>query len=111
MKKLFGLLITVLILYVIYFDLSVGTLPNVDSQSVEAKSETVAKPIKGTPAFEAKVKPGETVITIVEHQLNRSIPVSIADLIGDFRALNPGQPPEKIQIGSTYQFPDYSKLR
>jgi hypothetical protein len=114
MKKLFGLLLSVLIIYVIYFDLTVGTLPSSTPQPVDAKVENrtqqnIAKPKTNFPAFEAKVKPGDTVISIVENQLDQSLPVSISELIEDFKKLNPGKAPEKIQIGSTYIFPDYSK--
>lgn len=114
MKKLFGLLLSILIIYVIYFDLTVGTLPSATTQQVDAKVENITtqnktKPKTEIPAFEAKVKPGETVISIVENQLDRALPVSIGELIEDFKKLNPGKSPEKIQIGSTYIFPDYSK--
>jgi hypothetical protein len=108
MKKLFGFLLSVLIIYVIYFDLTVGTLPTSHTQQMNAKVETIAKPNTDLPSFSAMVKPGETVISIVEHQIKKPLPVSITDLIEDFQKLNPGQTPEKIQIGSTYHFPDYS---
>src|SRR6478735_200960 len=98
MKKLFGFLLAVLIIYVIYIDLTVGTLPSTLTQQVDAKIETQNTQLKtDIPAFEAKVEPGETVISIVEHQLDKSLPVSIQDLIDDFRKLNPGESPEKIQ--------------
>ncbi|MFF2447568.1 hypothetical protein ACFVSW_10720 [Neobacillus sp. NPDC058068] len=111
MKQLFGFLFAILIIYVIYFDLTVGTLPAAFTQQrVDAKIETTTVKSKtDIPSFEAKVKPGETVISIVEHKLKKPLPVSITDLINDFRKLNPSQSPEKIQIGSTYHFPDYSK--
>ncbi|MFP5109199.1 hypothetical protein ACSU6B_20910 [Neobacillus sp. C211] len=112
MKKLFGFLLAVLIIYVIYIDLTVGTLPSSFIQQVDAKIETQNTELKtetNIPSFEAQVEPGETVLSIVEHQLDKSLPVSISDLIEDFRKLNPGETPEKIQIGSTYHFPDYSK--
>lgn len=108
MKKLFGVLFAILIIYVIYIDLTVGTLPNA-TQTVEAEAKVTSQPESGLPSFAAKVKPGETVISIVEHHINKALPVSIDDLIHDFGTLNPGKTPEKIQIGSTYQFPDYSK--
>ncbi|HEY2422041.1 MAG TPA: LysM domain-containing protein [Neobacillus sp.] len=108
MKRLFGMLLVVLILYVIYIDLTIGTLPS-DTQKVGALAEQVVKPGKGIPSFTEKVKPGETVITIVENHLNKPIPVPITVLIQDFCELNPGKVPEKIQIGTTYTFPDYSK--
>ena len=114
MKKLFGLLLSVLIIYVIYFDLTVGSLSTSVPQHVDAQVENTTKvnnnkPNTDIPAFEAKVKPGDTVISIVENELDKSLPVSITELIEDFKKLNPGKSPEKIQIGSTYVFPDYSK--
>lgn len=108
MKNLLFLLVSFLIIYSIYFDLSVGTLPHADTAKVEA----VAKPKASTPSihyFEVKVEPGDTLITIVEHQIKKSLPVSITRLIHDFETLNPDQSAEKIQIGKSYRFPDYKK--
>ncbi|MCM3725140.1 hypothetical protein M3226_05430 [Neobacillus cucumis] len=111
MKKIFGILLSILVIYVIYYDLTVGTLPASTPQLVDAKVEqrTPSPAEIDTPSFDAEVKPGDTVISIVEHKINKSLPVSIADLIEDFQTLNGGKSPEKIQIGSTYHFPDYSK--
>ena len=109
MKKLFGILFTILVIYVIYLDLTVGTLAPPTSQRVDSKPVSIVKHQTSMPSFEAKVKPGETVISIVEHRLEKPLPVAITDLIEDFKKLNPGHNPEKIQIGATYQFPDYSK--
>lgn len=110
MKTLFGILLSILIIYVIYFDLTVGTLPAPANGQVEANATKtkIQKPNVAIPSFSEKVKPGETVISIVEHRLGKPLPVSISELIEDFQALNPGKSPEKIQIGSTYHFPDYS---
>lgn len=109
MKKLLGLIFAMLVVYVIYIDLTVGTLPSASTEKVEAKAPVVVNSGKTTPYFEAKVKPGDTLISIVEHNLNKAIPVSITDLTTDFRNLNSGKAPEKIQIGASYKFPDYSK--
>ncbi|GHH97012.1 hypothetical protein [Neobacillus kokaensis] len=111
MKNLVGILFAVLVIYVIYFDLTVGTLPSSAVTQEEAVKTTIQKPTVDLPSFQATVKPGQTVISIVEHELGKSLPVSITDLINDFKILNPGKSPEKIQIGSTYHFPDYGKLR
>jgi hypothetical protein len=105
MKKLFGVLFSLLIIYSIYFDLTVGTLPHIGSE----KAEAIIKTDSALPYFEAKVRPGETLITIVENQANKSISIPITDLISNFKSLNPGQAPEKIQIGKIYKFPKYSK--
>jgi LysM repeat protein len=109
MKKLFGVLFAALVIYIIYFDLTVGTLPTAATKQVDRNAVTVAKPKTEIPSFEAKVKPGETLISIVEHYLGKSLPVSINDLIEDFQQLNPGISAEKMKIGATYHFPDYSK--
>lgn len=109
MKKIFGFLFAILVLYVIYFDLTTGTLPASNAKQVDVKIEAdTSSSNSEIPSFEAKVKPGETVISIVEHELNKPLPVSITELINDFRELNPKQSPENIQIGTTYHFPDYS---
>jgi len=110
MKKLLGVLFFIITAYAIYFDLTVGTLPSPAPQQVEASSEPQVRQATTTsiPSFTAKVGPGETVISIVEHQLGKSLPVPIDKLIDDFQLLNQGKSPENIQIGSSYLFPDYS---
>ncbi|WP_040207988.1 hypothetical protein [Neobacillus jeddahensis] len=111
MKKLIGFLLSILVVYVIYFDLTVGTLPTSKTLQVDAKIETNTVESKKTtiPFFDAKVKPGETLISIVEHQLDKPLPVPMTKLIDDFQQLNSDQSAEKIQIGITYHFPDYSQ--
>ncbi|MGG5255032.1 hypothetical protein ACQYAD_16495 [Neobacillus sp. SM06] len=108
MKKFLGVLLSLIVLYAIYFDLTTGTLPQASSQKADAVIQTT-KPKTTIPYFEAKVEPGETVLTIVEHQIKKPLPVSISKLIRDFQALNTGKDAEKIQIGQTYRFPDYTK--
>jgi hypothetical protein len=109
MKRIFFFLFGLLTIYVIYIDLTAGTLPKNVTQRQEQTVATMAAPENTIDAFEAEVEPGETLISIVENHIKKPLPVSIEELVEDFRSLNPGQAPEKIQIGSTYQFPDYSK--
>ncbi|WHZ01755.1 hypothetical protein QNH48_22615 [Neobacillus sp. YX16] len=109
MKRIFLFLFGLLTIYVIYIDLTAGTLPKDESLAPEQAVATMAVPENTIAAFEAEVEPGETLISIVEGHINKPLPVSIDELIGDFKSLNPGQSPEKIQIGASYQFPDYSK--
>jgi hypothetical protein len=105
MKKFFGALCVLLICYIILFDLKHGTLPHAS----EKTSETVTAKTVQLSFFEEKVKAGDTVLTIVENRLEAPIPVSISEIVTDFKALNEGISPEKIQIGKTYLFPDYLK--
>lgn len=109
MKRISLFLLGLLTIYVIYIDLTAGTLPKDESQAPEQTVTTIAIPENTIAAFEAEVEPGETLISIVEGHIKKSLPVSIDELIKDFQSLNPGQSPEKIQIGASYQFPDYSK--
>lgn len=108
MKKLSGLLFIILIIYCIYFDMTVGTLPLVNTQKTAAEVSVIS-PAASIPFFKATVKPGDTLISIVEHQIKKPLPVPIDSLIRDFQTLNPGQTAEKIQIGNAYRFPDYSR--
>jgi hypothetical protein len=108
MKNLLVLLVFFLVIYSIYFDLSVGTLPHTDTAKVEAVAKSKAK-IPNIPYFKEKVEPGDTLITIVEHQIKKPLPVSMARLIHDFKALNPDQSADNILIGKSYLFPDYAK--
>lgn len=108
LKRLVVAFITVLVLYVIYYDLTKGsiTLP-------EEQTEEQAVPASNTsskiPFSEEVVKPGDTVISIVEKNSNHPLPVSISKVISDFQKLNDGTNPVEIQIGKQYKFPTYKK--
>lgn len=107
MKKLLSIVAVFLLSYAIYYDLKVGTLPHTIINEAEATSK-VESENSTIPYFEVEIQPGETVLSIVEKNLKKSLSVSISELIQDFQQLNPGQKPEEIQIGKTYKFPDYS---
>ncbi|ERN54796.1 hypothetical protein M3689_04610 [Alkalihalophilus marmarensis] len=120
MKRIgFGLIILI-ILYSVYYDLTIGTLPNgltaapeetVDIEEAESvmTNEVSEEPVITEPFVEVVVEPGYTVLSIVEH-LHEGIvpfPASIQEVIFDFKHLNQGIEPENIQIGETYKFPYY----
>jgi hypothetical protein len=109
MKRFLLTIFTLLTIYVIYIDLTQGTLPEKSTEESAPAVETLANTTESLPAFEASVGRGETLISIVERHIDKPLPVSIEELVQDFQKLNPGQAPEKIQIGVTYLFPDYSK--
>lgn len=108
MKRLVGVLVTIIVLYAIYYDLSQGTLPVVTTEQT-----TIAKKNSENeqPYFEKTVGVGDTVLSILEDRLNRSVPVPISDVISDFKELNKGTPPQEIQPGKVYKFPDYQTER
>ncbi|MEH7178765.1 hypothetical protein [Neobacillus vireti] len=109
MKRIFLFLFGLLTIYVIYIDLTAGTLPMDKTQTAIKTAVTVSSFESTIEAFKAEVEPGDTLISIVENHIKKPLPVSIDQLVEDFQNLNPGLAPEKIQIGSSYQFPDYSK--
>ncbi|MCM3599564.1 hypothetical protein M3175_02395 [Robertmurraya korlensis] len=112
MKRLFVSLLVTLILYIIYVDLSIGTIPNttnetIESIEVDSKVNQIDETVLVT--FSKTVEQGDTVLSIIESQLKGSIPVPIEKVVNDFIILNKGKKPEEIQAGKSYLFPDYSK--
>lgn len=104
MKSFFGILLSILVIYVIYFDLNHGTLP-----VAKGENSTVEIPAEKTnqPYFEYKVRSGDTVISIVEKHNQAQLSVPITTLVEDFKSLNKGLEPNKIQNGKIYKFPKY----
>jgi hypothetical protein len=104
MKRLFIAIFTLLLLYSIYYDLTSGSLPTKETKNVAVPVTNMSN---NDDFFEATVKPGDTVLSIMEKHLKEPLPVSITKLITDFQALNKGKQPEEIQIGKRYKFPNY----
>lgn len=104
MKKFAFTLLFLLIAYVIYIDLSQGTLPSASGEKISV--EISDEPSQGY--FTYKAKAGDTVLSVLERQLDGQMPVSISTAVLDFKKLNSGINPEDIQIGSVYKFPEYS---
>ncbi|KIY22713.1 MULTISPECIES: LysM domain-containing protein [Mesobacillus] len=110
MKKLAGLLAFLVLTYAVYNDLSIGTLPALrTAESVLAEAEESGNPTeKKIPYFEHEVKPGDTVLSVLDSNSNKPLSVPVSQLVEDFKQLNEGMDPKKIQFGNTYKFPDYS---
>ena len=105
MKRLFGILLTAIVLYAIYHDLSDGTLPVTTNEETTPIKEINSLP--NVPYFKKKVIAGDTVLSILEDRYDHSIPVPISDVVTDFRQLNNGLSPQEIQTGKSYKFPIY----
>jgi len=111
MKRLAATFLVLVTIYVIYFDLSHGTLPYTQESIPASQAVPVNADDSGSsafPSFDYKVKAGDTALLIIEKQLNKNIPVTIDQLVKDFKQLNNGISPENIQIGKVYHFPDYT---
>ncbi|GIN85470.1 hypothetical protein J6TS2_18560 [Heyndrickxia sporothermodurans] len=107
MKKFLAFVTVIIVVYSVYIDLSFGTIPVITHAS-ENMDKTV-KIKKTTPFLNRKVKPGDTVLSIVENVNPSSTSISIEKIVKDFTKLNNGLKPEEIQIGQNYKFPIYEK--
>lgn len=106
MKRFFAFLAIAFILYIIYYDVRIGTLPLAKNESVETTEVMAQTPIH--PYKEMKVKAGDTLLSIVE-KLNEGKKISsIESVIKDFEELNSDSKAELLQIGKTYKFPIYT---
>lgn len=120
MKRL-GVLLFVLVLgYIFYYDIKIGTLPMLSSYKKTTAAETLKKENTDTKqnkeketeketdtAYKAiEVKTGDTVLSITEAINKKKIP-SIEKVIDDFKQLNKNASATKIQVGKSYKFPLY----
>jgi hypothetical protein len=106
MKKIAVALFTLALAVSVYVDLTSGTLPSSTISNAEEITIESAEPT--LPHYNAAVKPGQTLITIIEQKQGGSPDVPISQLVDDFQKLNPGVSHERLQIGETYKFPSYS---
>ncbi|SLK11433.1 hypothetical protein [Bacillus toyonensis] len=116
MKRL-GIFLFVLVLgYIFYYDIKIGTLPMLSSYKKTTAAQTIKKEETTTKQSKKEetdvtykaieVKTGETVLSITEQVNKKKIP-SIEKVIDDFKQLNKSTSATKIQIGKTYKFPLY----
>ena len=106
MKKITFLLVMALVSYVIYFDITKGTLPASSPLATPPKIE-IKESEKSLPYKEIHIQAGDTVLSVMEREEGQ-IKKPIEVIIKDFQSLN-GVPAHKIQIGKTYKFPVYTK--
>ncbi|ARJ23875.1 hypothetical protein J7E43_00855 [Bacillus sp. ISL-8] len=122
MKRL-GVLLFVLVLgYIFYYDIKIGTLPMLSSYKKTSAAQTIKKENTDTKQNKEKetekeketdttykaieVKTGDTVLSITEAINKKKIP-SIEKVIDDFKQLNKNTSATKIQVGKSYKFPLY----
>ncbi len=109
MKMLLLLLFGFVLIYCVYFDLHTGTLPIINSVSTVQDKDTTALTnlTNDQPFVEVTIKPGDTVLSLLEQRQSGNLPVSISKVVTDFQRINNGQAPEKLQIGKKYKLPLY----
>ncbi|KIQ95580.1 hypothetical protein LH47_00214 [Anoxybacillus thermarum] len=102
MKKVFIFLVCLAICAIAYHDITEGTIHTI-------RAEKTFKPTKELPYREVMIQRGDTLLSIVEREMNGKSPVSIDQLIADFQKLNPHVNAHSLQIGKTYRIPYYEQ--
>ncbi|WP_033828405.1 hypothetical protein [Bacillus andreraoultii] len=100
MKKVLGIVALVLIVYAIYSDITTGTLIGKSSEEIVETSLSIQY-------IEVQVKPGDTLLSLIEQQGGYPDQVSINQMIDDFISLNEGMKPNDMQPGKVYKIPIY----
>ncbi|EIT85185.1 hypothetical protein A374_10595 [Fictibacillus macauensis ZFHKF-1] len=105
MKKLFLFGLGFLLLYIIAYDLKIGTLPSYNfSASPSSSPVKMDKPYK-----QIKTGEGDTVLSIIEKLNPSATSLPITKVIKDFQKLNGNLRPENIRAGKIYNFPIYKR--
>ncbi len=105
-KRLSIFLLVIVVVYVIYYDLTKGTLY---STTPLPTNESITKTSKeNIPYKNIEIKSGDTLLSIVE-QLSTTSPMPSSDqIISDFQILNPKVSPTELTIGKSYKIPIYN---
>ncbi|RID89436.1 LysM peptidoglycan-binding domain-containing protein [Peribacillus asahii] len=108
MKRLIGFLCVCFILFIVYFDVTTGTLPKSSSSPAKEPSQPVHQTANKHKLQYVKktMKPGDTLLSIIEQE-EGSLKQPIESIVRDFQELNEGLKPEQMQIGKTYKIPSY----
>jgi hypothetical protein len=108
-KKAIIAFVLCLSIYIIYHDVTTGTL--ITSAGATAAPEYAAsgKTNVHIPYQTVTVKPGDTLLSIMERQQNGPLPVPIDKAITDFETLNPGEKAQALRIGKKYKIPVYKR--
>lgn len=107
MKRIVLWFLAIIVAYSVYFDITVGTLPSAKTAAIMTSTNGLSVQ-NGLNSKLVKVKPGDTILSLVERN-EGTLPVSIKRVIIDFQDLNNGIQPEKIQIGKEYRIPVYHR--
>ncbi|SFA42196.1 hypothetical protein SAMN05216169_100588 [Anoxybacillus pushchinoensis] len=102
MKKLLILFMLVAICAIAYHDVTKGTIHTIHA-------EKTVKQTNELPYREVTVQRGDTLLSIIEREMNGKLPVPIDQLITDFQALNPHVNAHSLQAGKTYRIPLYKQ--
>ena len=115
MKRIVLFISVLFALFIVYYDLTTGTLPGTADQTAasptqppQEPSEPANKPQGQTTrdSIEVTIKPGDTLLSLIEQE-SGTAEQPMDTIIADFQSLNEGLKPEDMQIGHTYKIPVY----
>lgn len=112
MKRLLAFLMICFITFIVYYDITSGTLPQKNSTELNAPSLPVNQTDRKGELnyYKITMKPGDTLLSIIERE-EGSLTQPIETIVTDFQELNEGLKPEQMQIGKSYKIPAYHKNR
>ncbi|MDG5788766.1 hypothetical protein QA612_14940 [Evansella sp. AB-P1] len=113
MRPIIGLAIIILLIVSVYYDLSVGTIPQSSASNLtnEIKETDDLQEDKIVPYQEVIVEAGQTVYGIVQAlHADQGISTPPHLVVEDFEALNPNTKAHEIIIGHSYRFPLYHNI-
>ena len=105
LKRAFGTILIILIMYAVFIDLTNGTLPLVEHNQEESKETMTTYKY-----FEVTVKPGHRLVSLIESRGFFPEHIPIEQIVEDFIYLNNGISPEQMQPGQIYRIPYYDKV-
>ncbi|GGJ47851.1 hypothetical protein [Virgibacillus salexigens] len=105
LKKLAIWLLIILMLSIIYKDISNISITNDGPQLKQQKEQPI---FSSYHVITKKVQAGETVLSIME-EINQSKlnHLNIEKIIQDFQTVNPHTDPFRLEVGKYYHFPAY----
>lgn len=108
MKRLLAFLAILSILFIMYYDITTGTLPQMSPSSSKESTIPVnqAHDKSKLRYIDVTMKRGDTLLSIIERE-EGSLTQSIETIVTDFQELNEGLKPEQMQVGKTYKIPNY----
>ena len=98
MRKIIALLAVIIIAISMYYDLKFGTIP---AHSIPPQTEN------SNYYMTVKIKPGDTVLSIMEKLHENFDSMQIEQIMHDFQLLNPNADPYSLKEGTLYYFPYY----
>lgn len=103
MKRILGILVLIIMIYAVYFDITTGTLPKMKLNQDAAETSLSIQYV------EVEIKPGDTLLSLIESQGGYPENTSIEQMINDFSSLNNGLKPDEMKFGETYKIPVYAQ--